>query len=54
MDVVTDPAAVDRLEAHLAPLGITLHRISAVTGDGVTALVEDMWRHLQRRWQTDE
>ena len=47
MDVVTDTAAVDRLEAHLAPLGVTLHRISAVTGEGVGALLEDMWRHLQ-------
>jgi GTPase len=47
MDVVTDPAAADRLEAHLAPIGVPLHRISAVTGDGVDALVEDMWRHLE-------
>jgi GTP-binding protein len=53
MDAVTDTGLVDRLEAHLAPLGIAFHRISAVTGDGVDALVEDMWRHLHAV-ETDE
>jgi len=47
MDAVADTDAVDRLEAHLASLGVTLHRISAVTGDGVPALVEAMWHHLR-------
>ena len=47
MDAVADTADVDRLEAHMASLGVTLHRISAVTGDGVPALVETMWQHLR-------
>ena len=46
MDVVDDPDAVDRLEAHLATRHIPLYRISAVTGEGVGALVEAMWQHL--------
>ena len=46
MDVAADLKLVKRLERRLAPLGIPLHRISAATGSGVPALVEDMWRHL--------
>ena len=46
IDSVSDPALVDQLEAHLAAQGITLHRISAVTGEGVAPLVEEMWRLL--------
>jgi GTP-binding protein len=46
MDAVADAEVVDRLEAHLAPLGVRLHRISAVTGEGVAGLVEAMWRTL--------
>lgn len=47
MDAAADVGEADRLDAHVAPLGIPIHRISAVTGRGVAALVEDMWRHLQ-------
>lgn len=46
MDAVTDRAPITRLAAHLRRRGIPLHRISAVTGHGVPALVEDMWLHL--------
>jgi len=46
MDAVTDLKPVRRLAKHLKALGIPLHKISAVTGDGVPALVEEMWRHL--------
>jgi len=46
MDAVADRAPVTRLAAHLRRRGIPLHRISAVTGDGVPALVEEMWRQL--------
>jgi GTP-binding protein len=46
MDVVADPDAVDRLEAHLATLRVPFYRISAVTGEGVGRLVEAMWHHL--------
>ncbi|MCX6552732.1 MAG: GTPase ObgE [Acidobacteria bacterium] len=46
MDSVSDLDAVDRLEAHLAARQIPMHRISAVTGEGVPALLEAMWQHL--------
>jgi GTP-binding protein len=46
MDAVTDLKPVRRLAKHLKALGIPLHKISAVTGDGVPALVEEMWQHL--------
>jgi GTP-binding protein len=46
MDVVADPDTVDPLEAHLATLHIPLYRISAVTGEGVAALLEAMWQQL--------
>jgi len=46
MDVVSDPDAVDRLEAHLAAMQIPLHRISAVTGEGIAPLLEAMWQHI--------
>jgi len=46
MDVVADPDAVDRLEAHVGTRRIPFYRISAVTGEGVGALVEAMWQHL--------
>jgi uncharacterized metal-binding protein len=47
MDVASDPKLVRRLAAHLRKRGIALHRISAVTGHGVPALVEQMWRGLR-------
>jgi len=46
MDAVADRAPITRLAAHLRRRGIPLHRISAVTGVGVPALVEDMWLQL--------
>ena len=46
IDSVSDPVLVDQLEAYVAAQGITLHRISAVTGEGVAPLVEEMWRVL--------
>ena len=46
MDAVADRAPITRLAAHLRRRGIPLQRISAVTGHGVPALVEEMWLHL--------
>jgi GTP-binding protein len=46
MDAVDDPASVDRLDAHLAAIGIPLYRVSAATGDGLSALLEAMWSRL--------
>jgi GTPase len=36
-----------RLASHLKKRGIPLHKVSAVTGDGLPALVEAMWSGLQ-------
>ena len=46
MDVASDAKLVKRLEKHLKKRGLPLHRISAVTGEGVPALMEAMWRGL--------
>jgi GTP-binding protein len=46
MDVVSDPEAVDRLEAHLAAVHIPLFRVSAIVGSGLDALLEAIWRLL--------
>ncbi len=46
MDAAPDTKLVRKLEKHLKGLGVPLHRISAVTGAGVPALVEEMWRGL--------
>ena len=46
MDVVTDTADVERLEAHLGALGIPVLRVSAATGAGLDALLEAMWTRV--------
>ena len=46
IDAVTDSAAVDALEAHVRSLDLPVVRISAVTGEGLGALQEAMWRYL--------
>ena len=52
-----DPDAGDlvvaALAARAAELGLSFHRISAVTGAGVPALLEGMWRHLRRNGGED-
>jgi GTP-binding protein len=49
MDVVSDTTDVERLEAHLAGLGIKTFRISAAAGTGLDALLEAMWVPLNPR-----
>ena len=46
MDAVDEPGRVSRLDAHLREIGVPLFRISAVTGDGLPALLEAMWREV--------
>jgi GTP-binding protein len=46
IDAAPDAKAVRRLAAHLKKRGIPLHKVSAVTGAGVPALVEAMWSGL--------
>jgi GTP-binding protein len=46
VDALDDPERLARLEAHVARLGVELFPISAVTGEGVPALLEAMWRRV--------
>ena len=46
MDALDDPERLHRLERHLAAIGVELFPISAVTGEGVPALLEAMWRAI--------
>ena len=46
IDSLDEPALVDRLQAHVASRGLAFARVSAVTGEGVDALLEMMWKHL--------
>jgi GTP-binding protein len=46
MDAVSDPDAVDALQAHVRSHDLPFRRISAVTGEGLDALQEDIWKYL--------
>ena len=41
-----DPARLESLASHLRARGIPLFPVSAVTGEGVPALLEAMWREV--------
>jgi GTPase len=49
MDAVTDHAGVSALESHVLKHDLPFVRISAVTGEGLGALQEGIWRHLTER-----
>jgi GTP-binding protein len=49
MDAIFDPAAVNALESHVLSHDLPFVRISAVTGEGLGALQEGIWRHLAER-----
>jgi GTP-binding protein len=62
IDILADPERLEALRAHAESLGLTFHAISAVTGEGVPALLETLWpyvahvsaeRALQRRAAAD-
>jgi GTP-binding protein len=44
IDALDDPDRLRRLEKHLKKLKVPLYPISAVTGEGLPALLEAMWR----------
>jgi GTP-binding protein len=46
MDAVGDPDTVDALEAHVTSHDLPFHRISAVSGVGLTDLQEAAWKYL--------
>jgi GTP-binding protein len=53
MDAVDDPDRVDRLEARARALALPFFRISAVTGEGVPALLEAAWPHIEAAREAD-
>ncbi len=53
IDVLGDRARLDRLAARLDALGIPLFPISAVTGEGVPALIEAMWREISEARESE-
>jgi GTP-binding protein len=48
IDVLDDPGRLERLREHLASVDVPVYPISAVTGTGVPALLEAMWREVSR------
>jgi len=48
MDSLDDPDRLARLKKHLRRRGVALYPISAVTGEGIPALVEAMWREVEQ------
>lgn len=49
IDALDDPARLDALRVHLDSLGVPLYPISSVTGEGLPALVEAIWREVSRK-----
>jgi GTP-binding protein len=48
IDALDDPQRLERLRRHLQDRGIPLYAVSAATGDGLTALLEGVWREVAR------
>jgi GTPase len=46
IDALDEPARLDRLKDHLRDRGIPLYAVSAVTGEGLDALLEAMWKEV--------
>jgi GTP-binding protein len=46
IDALSDPDLATGLETHVKALGLPFARISAVSGAGIDALLETVWRHL--------
>ena len=46
MDALDDPARAQALEKHVRTLKLPFYRISGVTGEGVDALLEALWRQI--------
>lgn len=47
IDILADPSRLDALRAHADALGLPFFAISAVTGEGVHALLEALWPHVE-------
>ena len=48
MDALDEPDRLARLERHLQSAGVPLYPVSAVTGQGLDALLEAVWREVAR------
>jgi GTP-binding protein len=48
IDALDDPGRLERLREHVAKQGFPLFAVSAVTGDGVPALLETVWQAIAR------
>lgn len=46
IDALDDPSRLARLESHVGALGLPLHRVSGVTGEGVGSLLEAAWKQI--------
>src|SRR5687767_8472816 len=51
IDALDEPERLERLQAHLEARNMRLLPVSAATGEGVPALLEAVWRELERRAQ---
>ena len=49
MDALDDPERLARLRRHLATCSVPLYTISAVTGDGLPALLDAMWTAVRQQ-----
>ena len=47
LDALDEPERLERLQAHVTSLGLPLMQISAVTGDGLPALLEAVWQVIE-------
>jgi len=46
LDALDEPERLERLEAHVRALELPFYRVSAVTGEGLPALLEAMWQAI--------
>jgi GTPase involved in cell partitioning and DNA repair len=53
MDAVDEPDRVARLESRARALELPFFKVSAVTGDGVTELLEAAWPHIAEARQAE-
>ena len=49
LDALDDPERLARLRRHLATRSVPLYAVSAVTGDGLPALLDAMWAAVRQR-----
>jgi GTPase len=54
IDALDDPARLERLRLHLQQRGVPLYPASAATGEGIPALLEAVWRELERRSRIEQ